>query len=43
MTEKISYIPSRIKNAAVGGYVAGADDIMDDALGKTQRLMLIYS
>ncbi len=36
MTEKISYIPSRIKNAAVGGHVAGADDIMDDELQLTQ-------
>lgn len=37
MTEKISYIPSRIKNAAVGGHVAGADDIIDDDLGLTQN------
>ena len=36
MTEKISYIPSRIKNAAVGGYVAGADDIIDDELQLSQ-------
>lgn len=36
MTEKISYIPSRIKNAAVGGHVAGADDIIDDELQLTQ-------
>lgn len=27
MTEKVSFIPARLKNAAVGGYVAGASDI----------------
>ena len=37
MTEKISYIPSRLKNASVGGHVAGAADIIDDALNKTQE------
>ena len=36
MTEKISYIPTRIKNAAKGGHVTGTEDIIDDALGKTQ-------
>lgn len=36
MTEKISYIPSRIKNAAVGGHVTGAVDIIDDDLQLTQ-------
>ena len=36
MTETISYIPSRIKNAAVGGHVAGAEDIYDDEQNKTQ-------
>jgi hypothetical protein len=35
MTEKISYIPSRIKNVAVGGHVAGAGDIMDTGSGNT--------
>lgn len=37
MTEKKSYIPSRLKNASVGGHVAGAADIYDDALEKTQE------
>lgn len=37
MTEKKSYIPSRLKNASVGGHVAGAADIIDDALNKTQE------
>lgn len=37
MTEKVSYIPSRLKNAAVGGHVAGVDDIYDDTMGKTQQ------
>lgn len=36
MPEKISYIPSRLKNAAKGGHVAGAVDIIDDSLQLTQ-------
>lgn len=36
MTEKINPIPARLKNVAVGGHVAGASDIIDDELGKTQ-------
>lgn len=30
-------IPTRLKNVAKGGHVAGAKDIIDDALGKTQE------
>ena len=37
MTEIIQPIPARIKNVAVGGHVAGAEDIIDDNLGKTQQ------
>jgi hypothetical protein len=37
MTEKIQYIPARLKNASVNGHVAGADDIMDDDLQLTQK------
>ncbi len=36
MTEIIQPIPARIKNVAIGGHVAGAEDIIDDNLGKTQ-------
>ena len=36
MTEKVSYIPARLKNAAKGGHVAGAIDIIDDILNRTQ-------
>ena len=36
MTEIKQSIPARLKNMAVGGHVAGADDIIDDALGKEQ-------
>ena len=39
MTENISYIPTRIKNASKGGYVAGTEDIIDDASGKTQSVI----
>ena len=35
MSEHISPIPSRIYNAAVGGHVAGADQIIDDKTGLT--------
>lgn len=35
MTEQISYIPARLKNAAVNGHVAGAEDIIDDETGLT--------
>jgi hypothetical protein len=34
MTEIKQSIPARLKNMAVGGHVAGADDIIDDVLGK---------
>ena len=36
MSEHMSPIPSRIYNAAVGGHVCGAVDIVDDALGLEQ-------
>ena len=36
MTENIVKIPARIKNAAIGGHVAGTEDIVDDVLEKTQ-------
>lgn len=36
MTEAINYIPNRVRNAAVGGHVCGAVDIIDDALGLEQ-------
>ena len=39
MTEKIQPIPHRLKNMAVGGHVAGAEDILDDTLGKNQELV----
>ena len=35
MTEPISFIPSRVKNCAEGGHVAGARDIIDDGSGIT--------
>lgn len=37
MTEIIQPIPARIKNVAIGGHVAGTEDIIDDTLGKTQQ------
>ena len=37
MTEIIQPIPARIKNVAIGGHVAGTEDIIDDNLGKTQQ------
>ena len=37
MEEKKSFIPCRLKNAAVGGHVAGTEDIYDDELTKTQK------
>lgn len=37
MVKKYSYIPTRLKNAAENDYVAGAEDILDDALNKTQE------
>ncbi len=37
MTEKISLIPTRIKNATKGGHVAGVEDIIDDATGRNQK------
>lgn len=36
MAEKIQHIPARLKNMAVGGHVAGAEDI-DAGNGKTQQ------
>lgn len=39
MTEIVQSIPARLKNVAVNGHVAGADDIMDDAKGKTQDII----
>lgn len=36
MSEHKEPIPSRIYNAAVGGHVAGAEDIFDDAMNKNQ-------
>lgn len=36
MSETIVYIPGRIKSAAKGGHVAGAEDIIDDDLQMTQ-------
>lgn len=36
MTEKITFIPARLKSGVVNGHVAGASDIIDDAKGKTQ-------
>lgn len=37
MSEHMTPIPSRIYNAAVGGHVAGADQIIDDELGLEQH------
>lgn len=37
MTEQVNLIPARLKSAVVGGHVAGAADIIDDAKGKTQN------
>lgn len=37
MTEKISYIPARLKSAAKGGFVTGAEDVRDDRLGMSQE------
>lgn len=39
MSEVVQLIPSRIKNAAVGGYLTGAVDIIDDSLGKDQQAL----
>ncbi len=36
MTEKIQYIPARLKSIAVDGHVTGAEDIIDDVQGLTQ-------
>jgi len=36
MSEHMEPIPSRVYNAAVGGHVAGADQIIDDTLGLEQ-------
>lgn len=37
MTEKITLIPTRVKNASTNGYVAGAEDIIDENLNKNQE------
>ena len=37
MTEKIAYIPARLRSAAKGGFVTGAEDVMDDRLGMSQQ------
>ena len=37
MTEKISYIPARLRSAAKGGFVTGANDVVDDVFGKSQQ------
>lgn len=37
MAEKFSYIPARLKSAVKGGFVTGAEDVKDDALGKNQH------
>lgn len=38
MAEKtFQYIPARLKNASIQGYVAGAEDIVDDRLGRNQQ------
>ena len=39
MTEIINFIPARLKNAAEGGHVTGAVDIIDDVKGKTQDVI----
>ena len=39
MTERTNLIPARLKSAVVGGHVAGAEDIIDDAKGKTQDVI----
>lgn len=39
MEEKKSFIPCRLKNAAVGGHVAGTEDIYDDVIGKDQQVI----
>ena len=36
MTEIIQSIPARLRNVAVGGHVAGADQIIDDSWNMTQ-------
>ncbi len=39
MEEIKQAIPARLKNMAVGGHVAGADDIIDDELGLEQSVI----
>lgn len=39
MVEKPTFIPSRLKNCAIGGHVAGTSDIIDDEKGKTQDVI----
>lgn len=37
MSDNVTYIPNRLKNAAKGGFVTGASDIIDDAKNKDQQ------
>jgi hypothetical protein len=39
MNEAVTNIPARLVNIAVGGYVAGADMIVDDNIGKSQETL----
>lgn len=39
MTEKIIFIPARLKSSVVGGHVTGASDIIDDARNKPQDVI----
>lgn len=39
MSEVKQKIPARLESAVKGGYVAGAKDIVDDALGKAQNVV----
>lgn len=36
MNDTVNYIPARLKNAAVGGYVAEANDIYDEDMARNQ-------
>lgn len=39
MIEVTTNIPARLKNVALGGHVAGVEDIVDDLSGKTQQII----
>lgn len=39
MTEQINPMPARIKNMAIGGYMAEADDIYDEVLMENQEII----